>query len=154
MEIERKFLVAQIPDLSTNCRALTIRQGYVSTSPVIRLRQQDEDYILTVKGAGTLAKEEFELPLTPEQFHTLWQKTEGFTITKTRYVIPLADGLYAELDEYHDMLEGFLTVEVEFPSVETAHAFVPPDWFGMDVTENRRYSNASLSRYGRPTESL
>jgi len=150
MEIERKFLVNAMPNLLECCRTLAIRQGYISTSPVIRLRQQDNEFILTVKGAGSLAKEEFELPLSKEQFNMLWQKVDGGSIVKSRTVIPLGDGLFAELDVYHGALDGFLTVEVEFPTVEAAQAFTPLPWFGRDVTEDRRYSNASLSQYGRP----
>jgi len=150
MEIERKFLLAAPPFSLASFQTHEIRQGYISISPVIRLRQQDEQFILAVKGAGQLAREEFELPLTAVQFDALWGKTEGITIIKTRVIIPLDDDLHAELDVYHGALEGFLTVEVEFPNLAAANQFVPPAWFGKDVTNDSRYSNASLSQDGYP----
>ena len=152
MEIERKF-IPPAPAFSLSVYpARALRQGYISTSPTIRLRRQDESYILTIKGAGTLAKEEFELPLSAEQFDTLWRKVEGVAIEKTRFLIPLGGGLTAELDEYHGALAGRYTVEVEFSTIDDAMAFVPPPWFGMEVTEDYRYSNAVLSKYGWPSE--
>jgi len=150
MEIERKFVLAVPPFDLSGCRALSLMQGYISTRPVIRLRRQDDMYILTVKGSGTLAKEEFELPLTQAQFESLWRKVEGVAISKTRYLIPLGDGLTAELDAYHGALAGRYTVEVEFPDIAAATRFTPPAWFGQEATEDARYSNASLSLHGWP----
>jgi len=150
MEIERKFLLEALPFDMSGYRALALRQGYISTQPTIRLRQQNDEYILTVKGAGAMVKEEFELPMTAAQFIALWPKTEGAAIAKTRYLIPLGAGLTAELDAYHDELEGRFTVEVEFPDMAAAEAFVPPAWFGREVTEDFRYSNSSLSKDGWP----
>ena len=39
MEIERKFLVKKIPDL-TNLQAIYIEQGYLSFSPEVRIRKK------------------------------------------------------------------------------------------------------------------
>jgi adenylate cyclase len=41
-------------------------------------------------------------------------------------------------------------VEVEFPSRREAEAFVPPPWFGEDVTDDPRWSNAALATSGPP----
>ena len=149
-EIERKFLVKSLPEEINNCKKLEIKQAYISTNPTIRLRQQDNDCILTVKGAGIMKKVEYELPLTQEQFDNLWKKIEGNVIVKTRHKIPLEDNLVAELDIYHDNLEGFMNVEVEFSSTKEAILFNPPTWFGQEITQNKEYSNASLSKFGIP----
>ena len=37
--------------------------------------------------------------------------------------------------------------EVEFASIEEANAFLPPDWFGHDVTMDRRYHNVNMALY-------
>ena len=67
-----------------------------------------------------------------------------------RYYVPLEDGLTAEVDVYEGGLAGLLTTEVEFSSLEEAEAFVPPVWFGKDVSEEKAYKNTSLSLYGLP----
>ena len=142
-EIERKFLVKKLPENLNNFKKLHIRQAYISTNPTIRLRQQDDTYILTIKGCGTMKKIEYELPLTEEQFYNLWKKTEDNVIVKD-------NNLIAELDIYDDFLKGFMNVEVEFSSTKEAILFDPPDWFGQEVTQNKKYSNASLSKFGIP----
>lgn len=156
VEIERKFLVKNLPETFNNYKYYTIKQGYISTNPTIRLRQQDNDYILTVKGAANdksrLARKEFELPLTEEQFKNLWQKVENNAIEKKRYIIPLENDLKAELDIYSGNLNGFMNVEVEFSSLQQALLFETPVWFGEEITQDRRYSNASLSQFGIPKD--
>lgn len=151
-EIERKFLIKNLPENLENFTHYEIKQGYISTDPTIRLRQQDDNYILTVKSAGLMKKEEYELNLTEDQFNRLWKKTEGNTIEKTRYVIPLNNGLKAELDVYKGFLSGFMNVEVEFPSTKEAILFDIPNWFGQEVTQDPRYSNSSLAKFGKPAK--
>lgn len=159
VEIERKFLVETLPENLEQYECKKIRQAYISTDPTIRLRQQDDEYILTVKGRGFIERKEFELPLDAQQFERLWKKTEGAYISKKRYIIPFkADEnlkqreLKIELDVYEDNLSGFMNAEVEFSSLNDALLFVPPEWFGAEVTEDRRYSNASLVKYGIPVK--
>ncbi|WP_317367523.1 CYTH domain-containing protein [uncultured Tyzzerella sp.] len=145
IEIEKKFLVKYIPNLK-DCKSSYIKQGYISTNPVLRIRQKDEKYIFTFKGKGDILRKEIEIDLSKEEFDNLWLKIEGEPIIKTRYFIPLKEGLIAELDIYDGNLKGFKNVEVEFDSIEEANSFVPPDWFGEDITKNIKYTNAYLSK--------
>ena len=66
MEIERKFLVPVLPENLASCPCHLIEQAYLCTSPVVRIRRQDDDFILTYKGSGMMAREEYNLPLTKE----------------------------------------------------------------------------------------
>lgn len=152
MEIERKFLTKQIPFDITIYPYKQITQAYISFSPTIRIRQSDASYILTVKGKGHLVREEFELPLTKEEYNSLVQKTEGTPICKKRYLVPIEGGLTAEVDIYEGELTGLMTTEVEFSSFEAAEGFTPPEWFGRDVSKEKAYKNTSLSLYGIPKE--
>ena len=150
MEIERKFLVAALPDGLESFPRKEMEQTYISTSPTIRIRKSDNSFILTVKGSGSIAREEFELELTEDQYASLLKKAETPSVVKTRYLIPLNGSLTAELDVYHGKLDGLYTVEVEFSSLEEASSFIPPAWFGADVSEDKRYKNTALSIYGIP----
>ena len=152
MEIERKFLTKHIPFDITAYPCKQIAQSYISFSPTIRLRQSNDDYILTVKGKGHLAREEFELPLSRADYEMLLEKTEGTPVIKKRYLVPIEGGLTAEVDIYEGELDGLMTTEVEFPSLEAAESFVAPAWFGKDVSEEKAYKNTSLSLYGMPKE--
>ncbi|MBR5269986.1 MAG: CYTH domain-containing protein [Anaerotignum sp.] len=151
MEIERKFLTKEIPFDITAYPYKQISQAYISFSPTIRIRQSDEKYILTVKGKGHLAREEFELPLTKEDYDRLFLKTEGTPVVKKRYLVPVEE-YTAEVDIYEGELDGLMTTEVEFPSLEAAESFTAPEWFGRDVSEEKAYKNTSLSLYGMPKE--
>ena len=152
MEIERKFLTKEIPFDITAYPCKEITQAYISFSPTIRIRKSDADYYLTVKGKGHLAREEFELPIQEEEYTRLLLKTEGTPVCKKRYFVPLTEGLTAEVDIYEGVLQGLITTEVEFPSLQMAGAFAAPAWFGRDVSGEKAYKNTSLSRYGIPKE--
>ena len=157
MEIERKFLVKELPDLSPYSYHL-IEQAYLCTQPVIRVRREDDTFYMTYKGKGLLIRREENLPLTEESYYHLLKKADGICITKKRYFIPLENPqfsnsnmlyekpLLAELDVFSGVYEGIIFVEVEFPSKEAALAFVPPRWFGEEVTMNPNYQNSAMSR--------
>lgn len=146
MEIERKFIPKQLPQNLDQYPYHEIEQGYICTSPTIRIRKMDNTYFLTYKSAGLMAHQEYEMPLTKEAYLHLRSKTDGILITKRRYLIPLNKHHTAELDIFHGSLEGITLAEVEFASIEEANAFTPPDWFGKDVTCDSRYHNSEMSK--------
>lgn len=150
MEIERKFLVKECPKNIDKYECISMEQTYISVNPTIRLRRENEKFILTVKGSGLISREEFELEITKEQYDNLLLKRETPFVKKKRYKIPLDNNLVAELDIYFEDLEGLMTVEVEFLTENIALDFIPPKWFGKDVTMDKRYKNTSLSIYGIP----
>ncbi len=145
MEIERKYLVASLPKDLAQYPFHLIEQAYLCTKPVVRIRRQDAEYILTYKGKGLMVREEYNLPLTEEAYRHLLAKADGTILTKKRYLIPLSGNLKAELDIFGGAFDGLKLVEVEFPSEESANSFVPPSWFGEDVTFSSAYHNSTLS---------
>lgn len=147
MEIERKFLVNYLPEDIDTYPFHIIEQGYLSTNPVVRVRRQDNDYYLTYKGSGLMAREEYNLPLTKESYEHMIQKADGNIISKKRYLIPIKDtNLTIELDVFKEPFAPLIMAEVEFESVESANAFTMPDWFKEDVTNDRRYHNSNMSK--------
>ena len=108
MEIERKFLVPALPENLSSYPCHLIEQAYLCTSPVVRIRRQDDDFILTYKGSGMMAREEYNLPLTRESYGHLLPKADGIVITKKRYVIPLdTENLKAEPTFLRDVMRVF-----------------------------------------------
>jgi adenylate cyclase len=151
-EIERKFVVDQLPAELRAHDSERIRQGYLTVEPVeVRARSRDDrTYELTVKSAGALTRAEVNLQLTREQFEELWPHAQG-AIEKTRSSYDV-DGWTAEVDVYDGALVGLVVVEVEFPSEADASAFAPPEWFGTEVTDDPRYRNAALASAGSPPD--
>ena len=150
VERERTFLVADMPDLPDD--GTRIRQGYLAIDGDIQVRIRDREGVgrsLTVKGGRGGTRAEEEVPIDAERFDRLWPLTDGRRIEKTRYVIPV-DGADAELDVFAGELTGLVLVEVELDSDDAMAGFEPPAWFGAEVTDDDRYSNASLANDGHP----
>ena len=160
MEIELKFTVKKLPDDLSDYPCRIIEQAYLNTTPVIRIRREDDRYYLTYKGEGLMAREEYNLPLNAEAYAHLLPKADENIISKKRYLIPLDRSCcpkddaaqtenwqpVVELDIFAAPFDGLIIAEVEFPSIETAHAFIPPAWFDKDVTNDPAYHNSNLSR--------
>lgn len=151
-EIERKYLVAEPPDL-TAATATPVKQGYLTAledSTELRLRQKGERFFLTQKGGAGRVREEREAEVTRTVYETFWPGTEGRRLEKTRWTGVLADGWGYELDIFEGTLAPLQMVEVEFPDEAAAEAFVPPEWFGREVTEDKLFGNKSLAVHGLP----
>lgn len=146
MEIERKYLITQLPFDPEQYPCKIIEQGYLSTNPVVRVRRSNDRYILTYKGEGLMVREEYNLPLTKESYEHLLQKADGNIISKKRYLIPYNDTLTIELDIFEGALAPLMLAEVEFETEDDANAFSPPEWFGRDVTFEKTYHNSNLSQ--------
>ena len=153
MEIERKWLIdrEKLPYDLSQLEKKELEQCYISFTPVIRIRKVNggKRYILTVKSAEAgISREEFELPLTAEQYDFLYQKHEGNVIWKTRYL--KKEGEYTlEIDIFSGDLAGLCYQEVEFPDEESAGNYRTPDYAIKEVSRCEEYSNAALARKGR-----
>lgn len=149
VERERKFLVADVPDHASP--GVELRQGYLAIDhPVsVRIRDAgDEGCTLTVKAGSGATRAELEWEIARDTFDVLWGHTGRRRIAKTRYRLP-HDGHTIELDVFHDALDGLVVAEVEFADERALDAFSPPDWFGEEVTDDHRYTNAWLAEHGR-----
>ena len=113
-----------------------------------------------------MSREEYNLPLTAEAYEHRIEKADGIIITKTRYIIPIKNIQFAadymlteaakswqpivELDVFQGALSSLIMAEVEFPDEATANAYIPEDWFLLDVTLDKRYHNSNMSKHGLP----
>ena len=149
MEIERKFKLDAFPEHLPLLHASQVEQGYLSTTPCVRIRSKKTedavDYKLCIKGQGTLVREEVELSLDEDRFTRLKSLLHGEMIRKDYRIYQLPDGRKLECSLVDGGTENaFLYAEVEFPSVEEALAFQPPEWLSNEVTEDSYYS---MSQY-------
>lgn len=152
MEIERKFLVKEVPKYTS---ASVIRQGYLclGDKEEVRIRSSTTaghtDYYLTAKRGTGMIRGEWEIEITEKTFDHLWLATEERRIKKTRAYIQNS-GIVITVDIYTEFLNGLLIAEIEFPSEQDALSFTPPSWFGEEVTHDERYKNRSLAVNGLP----
>lgn len=152
VERERTWLVRTLPDpLPAGTR---ITQGYVAFDDdvAVRIRRAGARHVATVKGRGLRSRVEVEWDLTAEQFDALWPLTSGRRVEKVRHELPLGAHT-AEVDVFGGALAGLVVVEVEFGDDAAMDAFHAPAWFGEEVSDDPRYTNGALARYGLPSPS-
>ena len=160
MEIERKFLVKDLPKNLESYPVHIIEQAYLNTDPVVRVRRENDIFYLTYKRKGLMAREEHNLPLNEAAYYHLREKADGNIISKKRYLIPLKNpkfsdtknlppegySLTIELDVFDAPFAPLVLAEVEFGSKSAAESFIAPDWFSDDVTYDPTFHNSFLSK--------
>jgi adenylate cyclase len=150
VEHERKFLVASDPGGGDG--GVALRQAYVAIEGdrTVRVRQAGARATLTIKAGRGVSRTEIEVDLDRATFDELWALGRDRSLDKRRTRVPLGGGLVAELDEFAGRHAGLRLAEVEFPSADAAATFVPPPWFGAEVTDEDWASNAWLAVHGLP----
>ena len=153
-EIERKWVANQPPTAELADVGTALRQGYLAIDGdvTVRVRISPQQAWLTIKGGSDgLDRTEVEFELDLAEAEDLWRHTGERRLEKTRHEVRV-DEYTAEVDVFDGTLTGLYLVEVEFPSLEAAEAFVAPQWFGREVTGRPEWTNASLSLHGRPAD--
>lgn len=147
-EIERKFLVSgEFKSLAT--KALTIKQGYLCANAgrTVRVRVRDNQGFLTIKGrsdAEGLSRFEWEKEISAQDAESLLLLCEPGIVDKTRYLVDFSGHTF-EVDEFHGENQGLVMAELELVSED--EPYQRPEWLGDEVTGDRRYYNAYLSKH-------
>ncbi len=147
IEIERKFLVRGDYKLFATTHS-RICQGYIcaQSGRTVRVRLRDRQGFLTIKGPspdGGLSRYEFEHEISEVEALELLKLSETPIIDKVRWLVPVGRHTF-EVDEFHGDNEGLVVAEVEL--LHPDEPFDRPDWLGEEVTGDRRYYNAALTR--------
>ena len=142
IECERKFLVTGLGYRSGVPHR--IRQAYLSLDPgrTVRVRLTEAGAFLTIKGPGLGVRPEFDYQIPADDAEQMLRALcIRPAIEKTRYTVPVGPFIF-EVDEFAGDNAGLTVAEIEL----TAHdqEFTRPEWLGMEVTDDPRYSNASL----------
>ena len=146
-EIERKFLVRG-EFKSSAYASERIAQGYLSSLPerTVRVRMKGDKGFLTIKGIADeagVSRYEWEKEISVNEARELMKLCEPGMIDKIRYLVKCGAHVF-EVDEFHGENEGLVLAEVELQSV--AEHFDRPEWLGEEVTGDKRYYNAMLSK--------
>jgi CYTH domain-containing protein/CHAD domain-containing protein len=145
LERERKFLVADLPELPD--AGTEYRQGYIAIDRSVTVRVRDAGVAgctLTLKAGTGGVRVELDWPIDRLQFETLWKRTGERRVRKTRHRVPF-DHQVVDVDVFADHLAGLVMAEVQFDNDDSMAAFMPPSWFGREVTDDPRYSNAVMA---------
>ncbi|MBE6330024.1 MAG: CYTH domain-containing protein [Bacteroidales bacterium] len=145
IEIERKFLLKN-DNWREGAVGVHYKQAYLNEKGdnTVRVRIEGEKAKLTIKGkSSNISRLEFEYDIPMEDAEALFTLAKTPIVEKYRYKIMYAGNCW-EVDEFLGMNRGLVVAEIELES-ET-QSFEKPDWIGMEVSGDKRYTNANLAR--------
>lgn len=147
IEIERKFLVKDESYKQLSTAQHRIEQGYLCKDPMktVRVRIQDDCGFLTIKsaaGQNGFSRFEWERQIDLKDAQELMALALPGKIEKTRWIIPVSNGLKWEVDEFHGRLEGRVLAEIELTSEDQPYERLT--CLGDEVTGNPAYYNANM----------
>lgn len=150
MRIEATFLCRELPkDLAKQTHE-KIEQGYLidSIDPV-RIRKKGNDYSFTRK--TMVSPDDFSfrdyvsIPVDKAEFEKVW-KLVIKKLTKTRYYYDLGLGSPSmRIDVFEGDLKGLILIEMIFNNDGELRSFVAPDWFGPEITKEKRLTNPAVA---------
>jgi CYTH domain-containing protein len=150
IEFEKTYLLKSLPAGIEKADSVIIHDILVPDTayhPCLRLRHKGDKYMITkkcpVSGNDSSMQYEHTIELTKDEFEALANcSTKDFI--KKRYFMELADRP-AEVDIYHEKLEGLAVVDFEFDSEEEKDAFEMPDFVLADVTQEEATAGGYLA---------
>jgi adenylate cyclase len=145
-EIERKFLV-NIDNWRVPAAAPSfIRQAYLARNNLMSLRIRIRDNVratVTIKSAAAeIRRLEFEYDIPLADAAALLDLRYGGILEKLRYRVP-HQGLTWEIDVFQGENKGLVIAEIEL--LHEDQVFDKPDWLGLEITLDPRYSNVRLA---------
>jgi adenylate cyclase len=148
LEIERKFLITSDTFKEESFTQNRIKQGYLSSVPerTVRVRLKGNKGFLTIKGISNesgMSRFEWEKEISIDEAEKLLLLCESGVIDKTRFEVKTGSHII-EIDEFYGENQGLIMAEIELKS-ET-ESFEKPIWLGEEVTNDKRYYNAYLSK--------
>jgi len=146
MEIERKFLVSEMPDVS-GIAAIPYERYYTRIEEGFseRIQRKGEWYeIETKRKISNLEHDKNKRSISKEEFESLRPQAVGAGIVRDSYNI--SDNPRISIKVYHGQFEGLVRAEVEFDSVTAAQAFTPLPWMGREITGTPLGLDAELVR--------
>ena len=145
IEIERKFLL--LNNLwKSEAVGVHYKQAYLNEKGdnTIRVRIEGNQAKLTIKSKATnISRMEFEYDIPMEDAEKLFLIAKTPAVEKYRYKIEYAGNIW-EVDEFLGDNEGLVIAEIELESEN--QTFQKPSWIRMEVSGDKRYTNANLAR--------
>ncbi|MFC6332897.1 CYTH domain-containing protein [Paenibacillus septentrionalis] len=155
LEIERKYLLKVSPQQLIEEGTISLKseqrieQTYIAmdTDQELRVRRIQDlatgeyEYTHTFKNGVGLAREEVEYSITKVIYDQVVEAFGYIPLTKNRLTAAYGE-MIVEIDIYDQV--DFIVVEVEFSTMEEADSFVPPSWFGEEISFNKTYSNKAV----------
>lgn len=145
-EIERKFLLNGDGWRRQVQKSIPMRHGYLAPlgGPAsVRVRVEGPVGKLNVKAAKVgMSRAEYEYEIPAVEAEEMLATLCSGLILKTRHYVPLGQHLW-EIDVFEGDNAPLVVAEIELGSED--EVFERPDWLGIEITDDRRYYNHTLS---------
>lgn len=134
-EIERKFLIKRMPDLS-EFKSVAYERYYIFKDDTVEMRVQkkgDKYEIERKEIIDELNAKKTKLAISEPEFEKLKQLGGEVILRESFFISSNPD---VSIKIYHGKHEGLKKIEVEFNSESEAKAFQIPDWYGEEITSS------------------
>ena len=148
-EIERKFLVKKLPDLSKN-ECISYERYFLKIESDFeeRIQKKGDNYELERKvNKSDLSRKTEKKEMSKKDFDTLKKSAVSKSIIRDSYNISGNSTITIKI--YHGDYEGLVRAEVDFFSEEEAKNFQPYDWMGKEITNTQLGKDSKLIQLTR-----
>ncbi len=140
-EIERKYLIKQMPNLK-NIKPIRYERYYINDNidNQIRVQKKADKFILETKTKiSDIEYKKEKQEITEQEFLKL--------IIRDSYLINEKPNITIKI--YHGIYKGLIRAEVEFNNEYEYSNFKIPEWFGKDITNTELGMDARLIKLDR-----
>lgn len=147
-EIERKYLIKQMPNLK-NIKPIRYERYYINDNidNQIRVQKKDEKFELeTKRKISDIEYKKEKQELTEQEFLKLIKNCKK-VIIRDSYLINEKPNITIKI--YHETYKGLVRAEVELSNENEYKNFEIPEWFGKDITNTELGMDARLVKLDR-----
>lgn len=144
MEIERKFLVKSLPDIS-QIQPIRYERYYLRSDVGTqeRIQKKGDKYEREIlRTISNLQRTKEKQTITQEEFDELKKGKENEGIIRDSYL--LSNNPNTSIKIYQGKYKGLMRAEIEFESEEEAKAYMPELWMGNEITHSPLGQDARL----------
>ncbi len=148
MEIERKFLVKNMPNLSGK-KSVPYERYYLTIKADAEERVQKKGDIYERESKiikSNLSRETKREQITKDEFNSL-KEFASKAIIRESYSLSIQPDITIKI--YHGDYEGLVRAEVEFDTEKTARQFKPAEWMGEEITNTLLARDSGLAQLTR-----
>ncbi len=134
IEIERKFFLKKIPGGLKLGKSFERYYLFIGKKTEIRLQRKGDECEIERKEINSdLTAHKYPLAISVQEFDELKKPLRKKIVGKA---YRLSDSPKTSLKVYEGNHAGLIRIEVNFQSEKEARSFVPPSWFGAELTSS------------------
>lgn len=140
VSLERTFLISSLPDTLDSLDFVDIHEQVLDKGIQLTTRIREEktptgesSYYLHLTQNEPQSAWEQHIPLTVDVYKDLLTHAQGEARILRRYTI-VGDDMEGTLDVFPENADESPVIHLSFVDEQSAHEFVPPEWFGNEVS--------------------